>query len=177
MKEAGVGTSLNPTSRGPRLHPCLPLFPADAAGSQQVSRKTLAVLSNCSISLAHAEEATNIRHIGFTLQLLPIAERPQETEWVPVGIHHIKRLAATQKVSLPHPKAPVRTLPKRTTRTIKNRIPREVICWVSISLSLSPPRGIFSTSVVRKQSLKDNSVESTQDRPGFPHSNYSPSPR
>lgn len=80
MKGAGVRTSLNPTSRGPQLHHCLPLLPADAAGSQQVSHKTLAALSHCSMSLAHAEEAANIRHMGFTLQLLPIAETPQETE-------------------------------------------------------------------------------------------------
>lgn len=129
------GVSPNPTpSDPPLLINCL--LPPDAAGSQQISPKTLAVSSNCYISLAPAEAATNICHISFLLQLLPITERPQKTERIPVGIHHMKRLPATQSVGLPHPKAPVRTLPNWTTMTVKNLKPREVTCWVSLT---SPP--------------------------------------
>ena len=117
----------------------MPLAPPDAAGSQQVCRNTLTVLSNCSISLTHAGEATNTRHISFTPQLLPITERPQETECVPVGIHCMKRLAAIQRASPSHPKAPGRALPHWTTRTVKNILPREIICWVS----LTHPLGVF----------------------------------
>lgn len=81
------------------------------------------------------KKPTNIRHISFILQLLPITERPQKAEHIPVGIQHMERLAAAQGVSLSHPMAPVRVLPNWTTRTAKNLIPREVICWVSLTHS------------------------------------------
>lgn len=124
---------------------------------------------NCSIQLAHAEGSTHRRHVSFIAQLLPITERPQETECIPVGIRPGKGLAVPQRASLSHPKAPGRTLPNQTTRTARNRIPREVVCWVS----LTPGLGRFLNPVVRRHCLQDTYLMEPPGGPGFPHLNYS----
>ena len=116
------------------------------------------------------EKQQTKRHISFTLQLLPITERPQETECIPVGTHLMRRLAANQKVSLFHPKAPVKALPHETTSTVKNITPRKVLFWVS----LTRPLGVLSQPMWSGSTLRDISVESTQDGSPFPYLNCSP---
>lgn len=103
------------------------------------------------------------RHISCIAQLLPITGRPQEMECIPVGIRPGKGLAVPQRASLSHPKAPGRTLPNQTTRTAKNRIPREAICWVS----LTPGLGRFLNPVVRRHCLQDTYLVESPAWPGF----------
>lgn len=150
MEREGVGATLNPLHMAISGATACPWFP-QMLPTRQVRLKTLAVVSNCSIQLAHAEGSTHRRHISFVAQLLSVTERPQEMECIPMGIRPGKGLAVPQRASLSHPKAPGRTLPNQTTRTAKNRIPREATCWVS----LSPGLGHFLNPVVRRHGLQD----------------------
>lgn len=85
----------------------------------------------------------------------------------------MKRLAAAQRVSLSHPKAPGRTLPNWTARTVKTLSPGKLFAG---SLSLTPG-GILSTLVVRWHSLKVSSVESAPDGTGIWYLNCSSNSR
>lgn len=154
------------TISGATACPWLPQMLLGLASPSQNPGRSL----NCSIQLAHAEGSTHRRHISFITQLLPITERPQETESIPVGICPGKELAVPQRASLSHPKAPGRTLPNQTTRTERSRIPREVVCRVSLTTGLRR----FLNPVVRRHCLQDTYLLEPPGWPGFPHWNYRP---
>lgn len=102
-------TSLNPASPGPPQ-----LLQLASWLLQMLLDPSKSVIKPCLFyKLLHLVDSgwrsTNKRHISFTLQLLPITERPQETKCGSCGNWPHERLAATQRVSLSHPKAPVST--------------------------------------------------------------------
>lgn len=74
-------------------------------------------------------------YISFIRSCCP-SQKHHRKRSVSVATHHMKRMAAPQRISRSHPKAIVRTLPNWTSRTMKNVIPRTVICWVSLTHSL-----------------------------------------
>lgn len=107
----GGGATLTPTSRGHPLGHCWSLVPPDAVGpSKSVIKLRLLCQIATSSWLTLKDQQTYITSAP-SCSCCP-SQNDHRKLRVPVGIRPVKRLAATQRASLSHPKAPGRTLPK-----------------------------------------------------------------
>jgi hypothetical protein len=154
MEERRVSNSCLTWSLAPMA---LPLVPPGAVGSYQTVIKPGQFGQVATSSWLLLKRQQTDFTSASSCSCCPM-QKDHRKQCIPVGIPHMKSLAAAQRVNLSHPKGPVRTLPNLSTQSSGK------LFASSVFLS---PRGIFSTLVVRKHSLKDLPGESTQAGAGF----------